>query len=83
MKIIRSPEVVANINRLAEKTKEVSKNDLMLALKNLTEVWDYLYQAEQKKIVKILLGSVELKERGIKITLNLEGFDSLFVQLAS
>ncbi len=83
LKIIRSPEVVANINRLAEKTKEVSKSDLMLALKNLNEVWDYLYQAEQRKIVKMLLGSVELKDRGIKITLNLEGFDSLFVQLGS
>ena len=82
-KIMRSPEVVSSINKLAEKNKEVSRNDLMLALKNLNDVWNFLYQAEQRKIVKMLISSVELKDRGIKITLNLDGFDSLFVQLAS
>ena len=82
-KIIRSPEVVANINRLAEKNKEVSKNDLLLALQNLNEVWKHLYQAEQQKVVQMLISSAELKDNGIKITLNLEGFDSLFVQLAA
>jgi hypothetical protein len=75
--------VVINLNRLAEQRKDVKKDDLMLALKNLNEAWSYLYQAEQTKIVKILVERVDIKENGIKLDLNLDGFDNLFVELAS
>ncbi|MDR3155736.1 MAG: zinc ribbon domain-containing protein [Holosporaceae bacterium] len=83
LKIIKSPEVVINLNRLAEQRKDLRKDDLMTALKNLNEAWSYLYQAEQTKIVKILVERVEIKENGIKLDLNLDGFDNLFVELAS
>jgi hypothetical protein len=75
--------VVINLNRLAEQRKDVKKDDLMLALKNLNEAWSYLYQAEQIKIMKILVERVDIKENGIKLDLNLDGFDNLFVELAS
>jgi DNA invertase Pin-like site-specific DNA recombinase len=81
LKVIKSPEVVINLNRLAEQRKDLRKDDLMLALKNLNEAWSYLYQAEQAKIVKILVERVEIKEKGIKLDLNLDGFDNLFVEL--
>jgi gamma-glutamylcyclotransferase (GGCT)/AIG2-like uncharacterized protein YtfP len=82
-KIIRSPEVVVNMNRLAEQRNDLKKEDLMTALKNLNEAWNYLYQAEQEKIVRILVDSVEIKENGIKLHLNLDGFDNLFVELSA
>jgi hypothetical protein len=80
-KIIRSPEVVVNMNRLAEQRNDLKKEDLMLALKNLSEAWNYLYRAEQAKIVQMLVDSVEIKENGVKLHLNLDGFDDLFVEL--
>ena len=83
VKILKSPEVVMSLNRLAERQKDVSKADLMTAIKNLNEVWSYLYQAEQRKIVCMLVNRVEMHENGIKIDLNLDGFDSLILQLAS
>jgi hypothetical protein len=55
----------------------------MTALKNLNEAWNYLYQAEQEKIVRMLVDSVEIKENGIKLHLNLDGFDGLFVELSA
>jgi DNA invertase Pin-like site-specific DNA recombinase len=82
LKIIKSPEVVINLNRLAEQRNDLKKEDLMTALKNLNEAWNYLYQAEQEKIVRMLVDSVEIKENGIKLHLNLDGFDNLFVELS-
>jgi DNA invertase Pin-like site-specific DNA recombinase len=82
LKIIRSPEVVVNMNHLAEQRNDLKKEDLMLALKNLGEAWNYLYRAEQTKIVQMLVDRVEIKENGINLNLNLDGFDDLFVELA-
>lgn len=83
MKILKSPEVLMNLNRLAEEKQEISKSDLMAALKNLNEAWNYLYAAEQRKIVRMLVNSVEIQENGIKLNINLDGFDNLFVELAA
>jgi DNA invertase Pin-like site-specific DNA recombinase len=83
LKIIKSPEVIMNLNRLAEQRNNLKKEDLMTALKNLNEAWNYLYQAEQEKIVRMLVDSVEIKENGIKLNLNLDGFDNLFVELSA
>jgi gamma-glutamylcyclotransferase (GGCT)/AIG2-like uncharacterized protein YtfP len=82
-KIIKSPEVIMNLNRLTEQRNDLKKENLMLALKNLNEAWNYLYQAEQEKIVRMLVDSVEIKENGIKLHLNLDGFDNLFVELSA
>ena len=72
-----------NLNRLAEKRKDISEENLKTAVKNLNEVWSYLYQAEQRKIICMLINRIEMHETGIKIDLNLDGFDSLIMQLAA
>jgi DNA invertase Pin-like site-specific DNA recombinase len=83
LKIIKSPEVILNLNRLVEQRNDLKRDDLMTALKNLNEAWNYLYQAEQEKIVRMLVDSVEIKDNGIKLNLNLDGFDNLFVELSA
>jgi len=72
-----------HVNKLAEKRKEVSKTDLMLALKNLNDAWDYLYSAEQRKIANMLINRVGIHADGIKLDMNLDGFDDLLLQLAA
>ena len=69
------------LNHLAERRKDVSKADLMTAIKNLNDVWGYLYQAEQRKIIHMLINKIVMQENGVKIDLNLEGFDSLIMRL--
>ena len=81
VRILKSPEVVMGLNHLAERRKDVSKTDLMTAIKNLNDVWGYLYQAEQRKIIHMLVNKIVMQENGIKIDLNLEGFDSLIMRL--
>ena len=87
LRILKSPEVVMNLNKLAENEAKngdgITKNELMLALKNLNEAWDYLYVAEQRKIVRMLINSVEMHENGIKLNMNLDGFEELFFELGA
>ena len=83
VRILKSPEVVMHLNRLAEENKKINKTQLLSSLKNLNSVWHYLYQAEQKKIVDMLVDNVIVKEDGLKINLNLEGFEPLLTQLAN
>lgn len=83
VRILKSPEVVMGLNHLAKSRTDVSKIDLMNAIKNLNDVWNYLYQAEQRKVVHMLVNKIVIHENGIKIDLNLEDFDNLVMQLAS
>lgn len=78
---IRSPEILTNITQLADEHAEISKQNIILALKNLNEVWAYLYPTEQQKIVSMLTDEVIVGDEGIRIAMNLQGFDSVMVEL--
>ena len=52
------------------------------ALKNLNDVWEYLYQAEQRKIAQMLINSVMIQDNGLKLDLNLDGLNQLLIELA-
>ena len=82
VRILKSPEVVMGLNRLAERRNDVAKADLMTAIKNLNDVWGYLYQAEQRKIVKLLVNSVQIQNNGLKMNLNLDGLNHLLIELS-
>ncbi len=79
---IRSPEILTNINRLAEEHAAISKQNLIMALKNFTDVWAFLCPTEQQKIVSMLTDEVLVGDEGIKIGMNLKGFDRVMVELA-
>ncbi len=85
IKILRSPEIVMNINKLAEKditvSQDVLRENLTSALNNLTEVWTYLYPIEQQKICKMLIDVVTISDSGLKIKMNFDGFDKIMMEL--
>jgi DNA invertase Pin-like site-specific DNA recombinase len=83
LRILKSPEIVIKINKFAEKQTDVDKAEFLNALKNLNESWDYLCVEEKRKILQMLIKNVEIMDEGIKINLNLEGFDGFLVALAS
>lgn len=58
VRTIRSPEILTNITRLADEHAEISKQNLVMALKNLNDVWACLYPTEQQKIVSVLTEEV-------------------------
>lgn len=82
VRILKSPEILVHIDKLVEENKEVSHKDVVDALKNLNDVWGYLYQAEQRKIVKLLVNSVQIQNNGLKMNLNLDGSNRLLIELA-
>ncbi len=85
IKILRSPEIVMNINKLAAKdttiSQDVLRENLTSALNNLTEVWTYLYPIEQQKICKMLIDVVTISDSGLKIKMNFDGFDKIMMEL--
>lgn len=84
-KILRSPEVMLEINKLIEneKDKDFIKANMISAVNNLAEVWNFLYPAEQYKIAKILIEIVTISDEGIRIKMDLDGFDCALRQLSS
>ena len=82
IRILKSPEILVHIDKLAEENKEISHEDVLDALKNLNDVWGYLYQAEQRKIVKQLINSVQIQNSGLKMNLNLDGLNRLLIELS-
>jgi hypothetical protein len=83
LRILKSPEVTMKINKLAEQQEDVEKAELFNAVKNLRESWNYLYHAEKRKILTLIVKSVDILNDGIKINLNLEGFDGFLLNLAT
>lgn len=85
IKILRSPEIIMNINKLAVKDSTMSqdtlKANLKSALNNLTEVWTYLYPTEQQKICKMLIDVVTISDSGLKLKMNFDGFDRVMLEL--
>jgi hypothetical protein len=91
-RILKSPEVVMKINKLAEQEAarqetagepKIEKTELFDAVKNLRESWDYLHMSEKRKILMLIVKSVNVLDDGIKINLNLEGFDGFLMDLAA
>lgn len=80
LNILRSPEIIMNIEKIAEQeskangsNEHISKQNLVLALKNLTDVWSYLYPTEQQKVVSMLTDEVTVGDEGIKIAMIYKG----------
>ncbi len=82
VKILRSPEILVHVNKLAEENHEINREDVLIAVKNLNEAWSYLYPNEQRKILDILVGSIQVKDGGVKMKLNLDGLNRLLFEVA-
>jgi DNA invertase Pin-like site-specific DNA recombinase len=83
LRILKSPEVVMKINKLAERQEDIEKNELFNAIKNLHESWNYLHNHEKRKILALIVKCVDIMDDGIKINLNLDGFDGFLLDLAT
>jgi hypothetical protein len=63
------------------KENAADETQLQLSLRNLSETWKYLYPQEQSRIMKMLVNSIDLKENGLNIQMNLDGFNALLLGL--
>jgi DNA invertase Pin-like site-specific DNA recombinase len=79
---LKSPEVLLKIHELANEN-ETNDTQLQSSLNNIGETWKYLYPQEQAKIMKLLINFIELKEDGINIQMNMDGFNTLLFGLGA
>jgi DNA invertase Pin-like site-specific DNA recombinase len=77
---LKSPEVMLKTHELA-KENAVNDTQLRSSLRNISETWRYLYPQEQIKIAQLLVDFIELKENGLNIQMNLNGFNTLLLGL--
>lgn len=79
---LKSPEVMLKIQELA-KENTIDETHLQSSLKNINETWKYLYPQEQSRIMKLLINFIELREDGLNIQMNMDGFNALLFGLGA
>jgi site-specific DNA recombinase len=87
-RLLASPELIARTitaagweNSAAADT-EFEEGDAIEALGALELVWDQLYPAEQARILRLLVGRIDVAPDGISVTLHAAGIRSLVAELA-
>jgi len=85
-RMLASPEVVART--ITKVRREDTGGDVGLeegevieALGALEPVWDELYPAEQARILRLLIGRIDVAPDGISLTLHIAGIRSLVAEL--
>ncbi|GHT94779.1 hypothetical protein FACS1894122_11740 [Alphaproteobacteria bacterium] len=79
---LKSLEVMLKIQELA-KENAVDEKQLRSSLENLGETWKYLYPQEQSRIMRLLINFIELRENGLNIQMNMNGFNTLLLGLGA
>lgn len=79
---LKSPEVMLKIQDLS-KENAVDEAQLRLSLENISEIWKYLYPQEQSRIMKLLINFIELREDGLNIQMDMDGFNALLFALGA
>jgi hypothetical protein len=79
---LKSPEVTLKVQELARENA-VDEAQLQSSLKNLGETWKYLYPQEQLRVMRLLINFIEIKETGLNIQMNMDGFNELLFGLGA
>ncbi|GHT94231.1 hypothetical protein FACS1894122_10650 [Alphaproteobacteria bacterium] len=77
---LKSPEIMLKIQELANENA-VDEKQLRSSLEKLSETWTYLYPQEQMRIMNLLINFIELREDGLNIQMNMDGFNTLLLGL--
>jgi site-specific DNA recombinase len=79
---LKAPEVVQAVcDRVAAKTPKVTEPEVVLALRQLGNVWEQLFPAERQRIVHLLIERVTLLDSGIEIGWRDAGWSQLVGEL--
>lgn len=79
---LQTPEAVQAVcNRVAATAPKVTEPDVVLALRQLGNVWEQLFPAERQRIVQLLIERVTLLDHGIEITGREAGWSALVGEL--
>ena len=79
VKILKTPEIALQLSQVAAENNDqnVTNATIISALNNLSEIWEYLYQVEQRKIARLLIDEATVSSDGIMVRMNTEGVEKL------
>jgi hypothetical protein len=76
--VLLAPEVMAHaIREVMETLPEVDSNVVIQTLQSIEPVWDELFQAEQTRIIQLLVDRVTVSAKGIRVDMKTEGMKEL------
>ncbi|MBL8198829.1 MAG: hypothetical protein JNJ67_07800, partial [Chromatiales bacterium] len=79
---LQTPEVVQAVcDRVAAAKSKVTEPEVVLALRQLGNVWEQLFPAERQRIVQLLIDRVTLLDNGIEIGWREAGWSQLVGEL--
>ena len=79
---LQTPEVVQAVcDRVAAAKPRVTEPEVVLALRQLGNVWEHLFPAERQRIVQLLIERVTLLDNGIEIGWRAAGWSQLVGEL--
>ena len=72
--MLQTPEIVVQVWRAANAINpSITENDVRQKLKNILQLWDELFPAEQQRIMRQLVQEIIVNTDGIEIALNSDG----------
>ncbi len=60
---------------------QISEQDVSESFQTIETFWDDLFPMERHRLIRLLIETVEIRERGIDLTLKTNGFTSLIIEL--
>lgn len=80
---LQAPEMIQAVWDEAQKLDAtVSEPVVVLAMRNLSAVWNEMFPEERCRLVRLLIARVQLKDEGIDIEWHPSGWSALMVELA-
>ncbi len=79
VKILKTPEIALQLSQVAAENNDpnVTNATIISAINDLSEIWEYLYPAEQHKIARLLIDEATVSSDGIMVRMNTEGVEKL------
>lgn len=76
--IFKTPELIVRVwQKTREQEPNVKESQIREAFKNIDEVWDELFPAEQERIVKLLIQNVIVGKDGVDLRIRATGIGTL------
>ncbi len=80
---LQAPEMIQAVwDEVQKLDATVSEPTVVLAMRNLSAVWNEMFPEERCRLVRLLIARVQLKDEGIDIEWQPAGWSALMAELA-
>ena len=81
--LLQTPEIIARTWAAARNEVQLPEREVVETVTDFAPLWDELFPAEQARIVRLLVGRIDLAPDGMQVRLRAEGLETLVEELQS